>query len=305
MAKFLFTITVFVATVFVALMVSVPAQTGQPTKIAFGPIITAYFTNLAEELNELEYQIQQQEISRNDYTRSKQRLLLQKQYVEQQAIISGEDTVPDLQILTADEITTMLGISDIKSQNLRVGDVLAGKWKISGIEKRNERFFIFERSAKQISQQTRPKINPLDVIETITVYEPDPEELRPVVKASESPTQQPLRPEPRVAEVPRPSIRAMYLPMYTAKAREKKIEGKVVLIALFAHDGKLKDLAVEQKLGYGLDESAMNAAKQLTFDPAKVNNQPVDVRAHITYYFTLTHTSASIQPLAQTKSDHP
>ena len=300
MAKFFFTITVFLA-----LTLASSAQTGQPTRIAYGPVITAYFTNITEELNELEYQIQRQEISRNDYTRSKQRLLLQKQYVERQAIISGEDTIPDLQILTMDEITTMLGVSEAKSQSFRVGDVLAGKWQISGIEKRGERFFILERSAKETSQQTRPKVNPLDVIETITVYEPDPEELRPAAQPSEAVTPLPSRPEPRMAEVPRPNIRALYLPMYTAKAREKKVEGKVVLIALFAQDGKLKDLAVEQKLGYGLDESALDAAKRLTFDPAKLDNQPIDVRAHITYYFTLTHTSASIRPLTQPKGAQP
>ncbi len=294
MAKFFFTLTVFLA-----LALPISAQTSQQTKIAFGPVITAYFTNIAEELNELEFQIQQQEISRTDYTRSKQRLLLQKQYVERHAIISGEDTIPDLQILTADEITTMLGVSEVKSQSSRVGDVLAGKWQISGIEKRGERFFILARSAKASSNQARPKINPLDVIETIIIYEPDPEERRPVVKPSEAMPQPPPRPEPRRAEVPRPNIRALYLPLYTAKAREQKIEGKVVLIALFARDGKLKDLAVEQKLGHGLDESALDAAKRLTFDPAKLANQPIDVRAHITYYFTLTHTSASIQPLPQ------
>ena len=300
MAKFFFTITIFFA-----LTVASSAQTGQPTKIAFGPVITAYFTNIAEELNELEYQIQQQEISRNDYTRSKQRLLLQNQYVERHAIISGEDTIPDLQILTVDEVTTMLGVSETKSQSFRVGDVLAGKWQISGIEKRGERFFILERSGKETSQSLRPKINPLDVIETIIVYEPDPEELRPIAKPSEAIAQPLPRPEPRMAEVPRPNIRALYLPMYTAKAREKKIEGKVVLIALFARDGKLKDLAIEQKLGYGLDESALDAARRLTFDPAKLDNQPIDVRAHITYYFTLTHTSASIQPLTPPKGEQP
>ena len=298
MAKFFFTITVFLA-----LVMATMAQSGQQAKIAFGPVITAYFTNLAEELNELEYQIQQQEISRNDYTRSKQRLLLQKQYVERHAIISGEDTIPDLQILTVDEITTMLGVSETKSLSFRVGDILAGKWQISGIEKRGERFFILARSGLETSHQSRPKINPLDVIETITVYEPDPEELRPVAKPSEAIVTP--RPEPRVAQVPHPNIRALYLPLYTTKARAKKVEGKVVLIALFARDGKLKDLAVEQKLGHGLDESALDAAKRLLFDPAKLDNQPIDVRAHITYYFTLTHTSASIQPLPQPKGEQP
>lgn len=284
---------------FLALMPFSSAQTRQQTKTAFGPVITAYFINLDEELNELEFQIQHQEIRRNDYLRSKQRLLLQKQYVERAAIISGEDIIPDLQILTADEITTMLGIGEVKSQSLRVGDVLGGKWQISGIEKRGERFFILERSAKESARQSRPKINPLDVIETIRVYEPDPEEVKQAQVAKIRPDEPPpqLQQQTKVFEVPRPNIRAMYLPLYTPKAREKKLEGKVVLTALFTHDGKIKDLAVEQKLGSGLDESALDAAKRLTFDPPIVDGHPIDVRAHIIYLFTLKNTSASIQPL--------
>lgn len=290
----------FSATIlFLALLPYSAAQTGQPSKVAYGPVVTAYFTNLTEELNELEFQLKQQEISRNDYIRSKQRLLLQKQYVERYAIISGEDTLPDLQILTADEITTMLGVGEVKSQSLRVGDVLGGKWQISGIEKRGERFFIFERNAKEAARQWRPKINPLDIIETIRVYEPDPEE----VQQAQAARARPAEPAPqlhspaKVVEIPRPNIRGMYLPLYTTKAREKKLEGKVVLSALFARDGKIKELAVEQKLGSGLDESALEAAKQLTFDPPIVDGHPIDVRMQIIYFFTLKNTSASIQPL--------
>ncbi len=284
---------------FLALMPCSSAQTGQPSKVAYGPILTSYFINLDEELNELEFQIQHQEISRNDYTRSKQRLLLQKQYVERYAITSGEDTIPDLQILTADEINTMLGVGETKSQSLRVGEVLGGKWQISGIEKRGERFFIFERNVKESARQLRPKINPLDIIETIRVYEPDPEEIRQAQAAKTRPVEPSpqLQSHSKVIEIPRPNIRAMYLPPYTTKAREKKLEGKVVLSALFARDGKIKELTVEQKLGSGLDENALEAAKQLTFDPPIVDGHPIDVRAHIIYLFTLKNTSASIQPL--------
>lgn len=280
-----------------ALMPNPLAQ--QPSKTAFGPVVTAYFTNVTEELNELEFQIQHQEISRNDYTRSKQRLLLQKQYVERHAIISGEDTIIDLQILTTEEIATMFGGGEVKSQSLRVGDVLGGKWQISSIEKRGERFFVLERNAKESARQSRPKINAIDIIETIRVYEPDPEEVRQTQAANSRPAEPPpqMQPQRKVIEVPRPNIHGMYLPLYTTKAREKKIEGKVVLSALFARDGKIKDLRVEQTLDSGLDESALDAAKRLTFDPPLVDGHPIDVRAQITYLFTLKNTSASIQPL--------
>ena len=301
MAKFFSAILIIIFTTFTA------AQSAPPNQTLYGPVVTAHLTNLAEELNELEYQIQHQEISRVDYTRSRQRLLLQKQFVEQRAKISGEDNIPEMQILTADEINRMIGVSEAKNQPWCVDDILADKWKINRIEKRAERFFILERVAPENAGNARPKPNPLDVIETIVVSEPDLEEeaqarlaAAPKPQAPRPPTQ----PQPQVAVIPRPTIHALFLPAYTTKAREKKIEGKVVLHAVFTHDGKIKDLEVAQKLGYGLDESALEAAKKLTFAPALIEGQAVNIQANIIYLFTLTHTSASVQPVAVKGGQH-
>jgi TonB family protein len=303
MIKSLFAFVTLIAMTAVAL-----AQGQQQVQRPFGPVIMAYLTNLSEELNELEFQIEHQEISRSDYTRTKQRLRLQQQYVERLAANSSEDTIPDLQILTANELTTMLGLDEGKIQKLQVGDQVSGKWQIIGIEKTGERFIILKRTRQTGDRQSRPKINPLDVIEIITVYEPDPEELRPPPPATSKPiSAAPLPPEParEVVRIPRPKISALFMPPYTPKARQKRVEGKVILSALFTRDGHLKDLTLENKIGYGLDENALNAAKLITFEPATLDGQAVDVRAQITYFFTLSHTTASIQPISFSKGGQP
>jgi TonB family protein len=290
----------FILIIFSSLVIAAHAQSGGST---FGPLVTAHFVNLDEELNELEYQIAHQEINRNDYARSKQRLQLQKQYVKKQVAISGVDIVPELQILTPNELVTMMGLKDDRAETLKIGDLLGGQWRLIGIENRAEKFFVLEKTEKIKTIASLPKPNPLSVIETIIVIEQDPEEKR-LANINRTP---PEATKPVVlhksVELPRPTIRSMFLPSYSTKAREKRIEGQVIISALFTRDGKIKDLNFEQKLGYGLDENAMEMAKRIDFAPVMIDGQAVDIRANIVYIFSLTHTMATIKPLPQTNKN--
>jgi TonB family protein len=70
-------------------------------------------------------------------------------------------------------------------------------------------------------------------------------------------------------------------PQYTDEARAKKVEGDVVLQVVFSASGDVKVLKVVQGLGYGLDEAAESAARQIRFHPATQDGQPVDVTANV------------------------
>ena len=74
-------------------------------------------------------------------------------------------------------------------------------------------------------------------------------------------------------------------PVYTDEGRAKKIEGDVLLQVVFTAAGEVKVERVVQGLGYGLDESAKTAARQIRFQPAMQDGQPVDFPAvaHITF----------------------
>ncbi len=76
-------------------------------------------------------------------------------------------------------------------------------------------------------------------------------------------------------------------PNYTDKARELSIEGEVVLEVTFDASGKIHVLRVVGGLGHGLDESAVEAAKQIKFTPARRNGQPVDYTARLRVVFRL------------------
>jgi TonB family protein len=78
-------------------------------------------------------------------------------------------------------------------------------------------------------------------------------------------------------------------PAYTPEARAKKIEGEVVLQVIFTSSGEVHVQRVLRGLGYGLDESAENAARQIKFQPAQKNGQPIDSAAVIHIIFELAY----------------
>lgn len=78
-------------------------------------------------------------------------------------------------------------------------------------------------------------------------------------------------------------------PVYTDQARDKKIEGEVLLQVVFSSSGDVKVERVVQGLGYGLDESAESAARQIRFHPAQQDGQPVDSTAIVHIVFQLAY----------------
>jgi TonB family protein len=78
------------------------------------------------------------------------------------------------------------------------------------------------------------------------------------------------------ARVVMPEILSKQKPIYTEEARAKRIEGEVLVEAVFEATGKVRVLRVVRGLGYGLDDAAIHAAEQIRFKPALVDGQPSD-----------------------------
>jgi TonB family protein len=78
-------------------------------------------------------------------------------------------------------------------------------------------------------------------------------------------------------------------PAYTQEGRTLKIEGDVVLDVVFLASGQLQVNRVVSGLGHGLDESAVSAAKQIKFRPAKHEGRPVDFPARVRIEFRLAY----------------
>jgi TonB family protein len=78
-------------------------------------------------------------------------------------------------------------------------------------------------------------------------------------------------------------------PQYSAEGRTLRLEGDVVLDLVFQADGTVQVNRVISGLGHGLDEAAMQAAKQIKFKPAKRDGQPVDFPARVRIEFRLAY----------------
>jgi len=76
-------------------------------------------------------------------------------------------------------------------------------------------------------------------------------------------------------------------PVYTAEARELRVEGEVTLRVTFVASGQIQVLEVLDRLGHGLDEAAIDAAKKIRFKPARRDGHPVDHTAVLRIVFQL------------------
>lgn len=100
----------------------------------------------------------------------------------------------------------------------------------------------------------------------------------------------------------RPTILYREKARYTREGRDNKIEGAVILSAVFNVDGQISDISVIKGLPYGLTENAIIAAKKIRFEPAMKDGQPVSVRGNIEFTFSIytdpTQYGDSIQPMS-------
>jgi TonB family protein len=66
-------------------------------------------------------------------------------------------------------------------------------------------------------------------------------------------------------------------PEYPLDAREKKIEGTVVLTLTVDHEGLPQNIKVKKSVYPSLDQSAIEAARKMRFEPAMKDGQPVSM----------------------------
>jgi TonB family protein len=76
-------------------------------------------------------------------------------------------------------------------------------------------------------------------------------------------------------------------PVYPREARGQGVVGTVVLRAIFAADGKVRNIRVVKDLPNGITFSAIRAARQIKFIPATLSGTPVSQYVQIEYNFNL------------------
>lgn len=76
-------------------------------------------------------------------------------------------------------------------------------------------------------------------------------------------------------------------PGYTDKAREKNVQGTVLLKVVFLANGSVDEIEVIKGLEQGLSERAVAAARKIAFLPMKMKQQNVSVVKKIEYSFQI------------------
>lgn len=76
------------------------------------------------------------------------------------------------------------------------------------------------------------------------------------------------------------------LPIYPPLARAAQVEGVVILEAVIAEDGTVRDVRTLRSIPL-LDASAIEAVRQWRFTPTRLNGAPVSVVMTVTVAFTL------------------
>ena len=76
-------------------------------------------------------------------------------------------------------------------------------------------------------------------------------------------------------------------PQYTIEARTVKIQGVVIVQAIIDREGCITDIKVLKGLGGGLVESVQRTLQYWVFEPAILDQKPIDVYYNITINFRL------------------
>ena len=76
-------------------------------------------------------------------------------------------------------------------------------------------------------------------------------------------------------------------PSYSDEARRASVEGDVLLEVIILADGSVGRVEVVRRLGYGLEEHAVEAVRQWQFAPATKQGVPVDVVVEVAVEFVL------------------
>ena len=82
-------------------------------------------------------------------------------------------------------------------------------------------------------------------------------------------------------------IRSKPNPRYTEEARRRDVSGRVVLSVVLCRTGEVGDPEVIEGLPAGLSEEAIKAARRIKFEPARKDDERVNVRVSVVYHFNL------------------
>ncbi len=74
---------------------------------------------------------------------------------------------------------------------------------------------------------------------------------------------------------------------YTDSARQANVQGEITLAVLFGASGKVEHVLTLKRLGYGLDEQALKAVRQIKFEPKMKDGKAISSVRLVSYGFNI------------------
>lgn len=110
------------------------------------PEVEAFLGFIEDEEAELQYQLENDEITPAEYQVTKARLAITRDAVVRLARGRSEGAVPELHVLLATELTQVLagGLEELKGK--RAGEAVNESWRFHGTATRGQTFYILERT---------------------------------------------------------------------------------------------------------------------------------------------------------------
>jgi hypothetical protein len=130
---------------------SLPARAAQRDAVSYddlGPEMTAYLGFIDNEEDELRALYEAGEVSARDFKQTQARLTATRLAAMRIARARGDDVVPELHVLRAEELTQVLaeGLPGLKGK--KTGDRLNDDWLYHGIVRRGDVFYVLERTTR-------------------------------------------------------------------------------------------------------------------------------------------------------------
>jgi hypothetical protein len=110
----------------------------------FGPVVSAYLGYLRDEQEVVDDRVSRREISRAYYVRNSNRIRALRQIAIRLARESHNDYIPELEAVARDEMGTLFEHPPGPAA-LRVGEVLANKFRFIGPVRSGDVFYVFAR----------------------------------------------------------------------------------------------------------------------------------------------------------------
>lgn len=109
--------------------------------------------------------------------------------------------------------------------------------------------------------------------------------------------------EQHYRETRKPRVIHRVEPVYPADAREKNIKGSVILTLVVDREGKPQDIKIWRSLYPSMDQAAIEAARQMRFEPGLKDGQPVSETLLVEFYFSLQGKHVEVMGYGEGKAD--